>query len=191
MVVMSIDCPLKDKESNDNIAIQTWGVHGMHRYLLDIRLGKMSYPNAKRAVVEMATWARKTWPRSRHSILIENTGYGVDMILDLKDKFTGMTKVNPQMEGDKVVRADRASDSLESGHCFLPGMGPPWKPPVYQTGGTPDEVTQFIHNCSRFPNATHDDDVDAWSQMVNWLRGKNVRPVRTSSASRRRRSLAR
>lgn len=188
MVVMSLDCPQKDKETNDNVAIQTWGINGMHRYLLDLRLGKMSYPLAKRATIEMANWARATWPRSRHVILIENTGYGADMILDLKVEFTGVTKINPQQDGDKVVRADAASDSLSSGHCFLPGFGPPWRPPVYEAGNTPADVAAFIHSCSRFPNGSHDDDVDAWSQTINWLRGKQTRPVRTSSASKRARS---
>jgi hypothetical protein len=187
MVVMSLDCPQKDKETNDNVSIQAWGIHGLHRYLLDLRLGKMGYPLAKRATVEMAQWARRTWPRSRHVILIENTGYGSDMILDLKHEFTGVTKVSPQQDGDKVVRADAASDSLSSGHCFLPGFGPPWRPPVYEDSSTPADVAAFVHNCARFPNATHDDDVDAWSQVINWLRGKQTNPVRTSSASRVRR----
>jgi predicted phage terminase large subunit-like protein len=187
MVVETVDCPQKDKETNDNISIQVWGIHGKHRYLLDLRLAKMNYPNAKRAVREMASWARAKWPRSRHVILIENTGYGVDLILDLKDELTGMTKISPQQEGDKEVRADRASDSLESGHCFLPGYGPPWRPPVYEAANSPADVAEFIHNLARFPNATHDDDVDAWSQMINWLRGRQTRPVRTSSATKLRR----
>lgn len=191
MVVMSLDCPQKDKESNDNVAIQAWGIHGMHRYLLDLRLGKMSYPVAKRAATEMALWARRTWPRARHVILIENAGYGSDMILDLKNEFTGVTKVSPQQDGDKVVRADAASDSLSSGHCFLPGYGPPWSPPVYEASNSPADIAEFIHNCARFPNARHDDDVDAWSQMINWLRGKQTSRVRTSSAVRRGRNDSR
>jgi predicted phage terminase large subunit-like protein len=185
MVVISVDCPLKDAETNDNISIQAWGVHGKFRYLLDLRLGKMSYPNAKRAVTEMMGWTRRTWPRSRHVTLIESGGYGKDLITDLKNDFTGMTTINPGKEGDKGVRADRASEYLESGFCFLPGYGPPWQP-SYEPGMTPQDVSEFVHNCSRFPNATHDDDVDAWSQMINWLRGKQTRPVRTSSASKRR-----
>jgi predicted phage terminase large subunit-like protein len=187
MVVQTLDCPQKDKETNDNIAIQVWGVHGAQRYLLDLRLGKMNYSQAKRATKEMALWARATWPRARHIILIENTGYGVDLIVDLKDELTGMQKVSPQSEGDKEVRADRASDSPSSHHCFLPGWGPPWKPPVYDATNTPADVAEFIHNCTRFPNATHDDDVDAFTQMVNWLRAKQTRPLRTSSAAKQRR----
>jgi predicted phage terminase large subunit-like protein len=191
MVVMSLDCPQKDKETNDNVAIQAWGVHGVSRYLLDLRLGKMNYPQAKRATIEMSRWSRTTWPRARQVILIENTGYGSDLIIDLKEEFTGVTKINPQQDGDKVVRADAASDSLSSGHCLLPGFGPPWRPPVYEASNTPADVADFIHNCARFPNATHDDDVDSWSQMVNWLRGKQTGRVRTSSAVKRARQGAR
>jgi predicted phage terminase large subunit-like protein len=191
MVVMTLDCPLKDKESNDNVSIQTWGIHGLQRYLLDMRLAKMSYPNAKRATLEMARWARTTWPRARHKILIENAGYGSDMILDLKVELTGVTKVNPQLDGDKVMRADAASDFLEDGNCFLPGYGPPWRPPVYDASSSPADVADFIANAARFPNATHDDDVDAWSQLINWMRGKNTQPVRTSSATKARSQEAR
>lgn len=191
MVVMTLDCPLKDKESNDNVAIQTWGIHGLQRYLLDMRLAKMSYPNAKRATLEMARWARATWPRARHKVLIENAGYGSDMILDLKVELTGITKVNPQQDGSKEVRADAASDFLEDGNCFLPGYGPPWRPPVYDASNSPADVAGFIANAARFPNVTHDDDIDAWSQLINWMRGKNTQPVRTSSASKARGSEAR
>jgi phage terminase large subunit-like protein len=59
--------------------------------------------------------------------------------------------------------------------------------PVYDATNTPADVAEFIHNCTRFPNATHDDDVDAFTQMVNWLRAKQTRPLRTSSAAKQRR----
>ena len=190
MVVMSLDCPQKDKESNDNVAIQTWGIHGVQRYLLDLRLAKMSYPLAKRTTIEMAQWARRTWPRARHQILIENTGYGSELIVDLKMEFTGVTKVSPQHDGDKVMRADAASDSLSSGHCFVPGYGPPWRLLIYDAGSTPADIASMIDNFSRFPNAVHDDDVDSWSQVINWLRNKQTRPLRTSSASKSRRTAA-
>jgi len=157
MVVMSLDCPQKDKETNDNVAIQAWGIHGVQRYLLDLRKGKMSYPIAKRTAREMAQWARRTWPRARHVILIENTGYGSEMITDLKMELTGVTKINPQQDGDKTMRADAASDSLSSGHCFLPGHGPPWRPPTYEAGDTPADVADFVHELSQFPNSQYDD----------------------------------
>lgn len=186
MMVITVDTPQKDKETNDNIAIQCWGVRGADRYLVDLRLGKMNYGSAKRAVKEMARWARKTWPHCRHFVLIENAAYGVELIIDLKREITGVTKVDRGADGDKIMRAEAASDALESGNCFLPGYGPPWQP-IYDEHTTPSDIVGFIHNCSVFPNASHDDDVDAWSQVMNWLRSRSVAPMRTSSPHKNRR----
>src|ERR1041385_8128441 len=36
MIVISVDTPQKDKDTNDNISIQCWGIHGADRYLLDL-----------------------------------------------------------------------------------------------------------------------------------------------------------
>ena len=181
MVVISVDTPLKDKETSDNVAIQCWGVKGADRYLLDMRLGKMNYPGAKRQIKEMAQWARKAFPTAGHYVLIENAGYGVELIVDLKRELTGVQKIPPGPEGSKIQRADSASDALESGNCFLPGIGPP-NHPAYEETQSPADVVAFINNCALFPNVTHDDDVDSWSQTMNWLRNKQSVPARWSSA---------
>jgi predicted phage terminase large subunit-like protein len=182
-VVTSVDTPLKDKESNDNVAIQVWGVKGADRYLLDLRLAKMNYPTAKRTVREISQWARKTFP-GRHHLLIENAGYGVEMIDDLRREFTGVVKISPGAEGNKQTRAESATDPLESGNVFLPGFGPPWQP-VYDEAKTSADVAAFVANAALFPNGQHDDDIDAWSQAMNWLRSRVMQPMRTSSAHRR------
>ena len=62
LVVQSIDTPLKDKESNDLVAIQAWGVRGADRYLLDLKKGHMNYNQAKRAIIEQAIYVRKLYP---------------------------------------------------------------------------------------------------------------------------------
>jgi predicted phage terminase large subunit-like protein len=180
-IVLSVDTPLKDRETSDNVAIQCWGVRGADRYLLDLRLGKMNYNLAKRQVKEMSVWARKQWPHAHHRVLIENAGYGVELILDLKREVTGVTKITPGAEGNKVSRAEAASDALESGNCFLPGYGPPWQP-AYDEIHTPSDVLGFIESCAIFPHGRHDDDVDSWSQAMNWLRGQTTQPARTASA---------
>lgn len=182
-VVTSVDTPLKDKESNDNVAIQVWGVRGADRYLLDMRLGKMNYPTAKRQVREISQWARRTW-RCRHYLLIENAGYGVELIDDLRRELTGVTKITPGAEGNKTTRAEAATDPLESGNVFVPGFGPPWQP-SYDETKSPADVAGFIANCALFPNVAHDDDVDAFSQTMNWLRTRVMGATRTSSAVRR------
>lgn len=184
MVVITVDTPLKDKETNDNVAIQCWGVKGADRYLLDLRLGKMNYGLAKRSIREMALWSRKTWRGCAHYLLIENAGYGVELVIDLKRELTGVQAIKAGQEGDKIQRAESASDGLESGNYFLPGYGKPWQE-EYDEHKTPADINQFINNAALFPNASHDDDVDAWSQVGNWLRSKNTQPIRTSRIGRR------
>lgn len=181
-VVQSIDTPLKDKESSDNVAIQAWGVIGGDRYLLDLRKGKMNYSQAKRAILEQARHVRKLFPKCAHYILIENAGYGVELIVDLKREITGVQKISPGVEGNKVMRAESASSDLESGNCWLPGrrLG-------NDEFSLPDEkfnsadINDFIEECAIFDNGTYDDQVDAWSQCMNWLRSRAIRPARTAS----------
>lgn len=187
MIIVSVDTPLKDKESSDNVAMQTYGIAGADRYMLNLRIGKMNFASAKRMIRDEWNWVRTT-SRFRGVpiyVLVENAGYGVELITDLKREITGVTKISPGAEGNKVARAEAASDALESGNIFLPGYGPPWQP-VYDETLSPDEIRQFINNCALFPNASHDDDVDAWSQCQNWLRARSHAPIRTSSALARR-----
>lgn len=186
MVIVSVDTPLKDTEHSDFVAVQVWGIRGADRYLLDLYKGHANYPSAKRKVIEMARWARKHWRNCRHFVLIENAGYGVELIQDLKRELTGVTKIVPGKDGDKIARAEAASDALESGNCFLPGYGPPWQP-AYDETRTPAEVADFIASLAIFPHGQHDDDVDAWSQCMNWLRARTTTPARGSSILLRRR----
>jgi predicted phage terminase large subunit-like protein len=110
-------------------------------------------------------------------VLIENAGYGVELVVDLKREITGVTKISPGQEGDKIARAEAASDALESGNVFVPGYGPPWQP-AYDEARTPADIADFIASCAAFPHASHDDDVDSWSQAMNWLRARATRQSR-------------
>lgn len=180
-VVQTIDTPLKDKESNDMVSIQSWGVRGADRYLLDIRTEHMNYLQAKRAIKEQALYVRRMFPRVAHYILIENAGYGVELIIDLKRELTGVTKISPTQDGDKVMRAEAASSDLESGNCWLPGVGGGADETLGPVRKAAAVITKFIESCALFPLAEHDDDVDAWSQCMNFLRARSVRPARTAS----------
>lgn len=188
LVVQSIDTPLKDKESNDLVAIQCWGVLGADRYLLDLKKGHMNYTQAKRQILEQARWARKIWPRSAHYVLIENAGYGVELIIDLKhEHLSGLVKISPGQDGDKIVRAETACDALESGNCYLPGrrLGSD-ELSMPDEANCPADVVDFINSCAIFPNGLHDDDVDAWSQCMNWLRSRPMAKMRMSSPFKRK-----
>lgn len=186
-VIQSIDTPLKDKESNDFVALQAWGVKGADRYLLDLRKGHMNYSQARRAIIEQARYARGLYPRVAHYVLIENAGYGVELIVDLKRELTGVTKISPTQDGDKIMRAEAASSDLESGNCWLPGVGGGADETLGPAKTVSADIADFIQSLALFPNATHDDDVDAWSQCMNWLRARVIARGRTSSPFKRRR----
>ncbi len=182
-IVQSVDTPSKDKEQNDQIAIQAWGVSGADRYLLDIRKGHLNYGQAKRAIAEQARHVRKLYPRSAHYCLLENAGYGVELIEELKRELTGVIKVSAGLEGNKQLRAESAAADLESGNCWLPGFGKG----SAETIGPPDEkrtsadVVDFVNECGTFPHGRYDDQVDAWSQAMNWIRNRPSSRARFSS----------
>lgn len=155
MILMSIDTPLKDKETSDYVALQAWGVIGADRYLLDTRVERLSYDQCKRAVKEMAATMRTTF-RCQHRCLIENAGYGVELIIDLQRELGGIHKISPGAEGNKTMRALAASSDLETGNCFLPGFSRP-----DLSGPDPERspawVTNFVDEAALFPNGPHDD----------------------------------
>jgi predicted phage terminase large subunit-like protein len=185
-IIQSVDTPLKDKESNDLVALQAWGVLGANRYLLDLRKGHMNYTQCKRAILEQRDYVRKLYPRIAHYCLIENAGYGVELIIELKREMTGVTKISRGGDGDKVMRAESASSDLEAGNCLLPGKMLPGDP----RPDTSADVLDFIESLAVFPNGEHDDDTDAWSQAMNWLRSRPLVRGRTASAFSRRRRVA-
>ena len=180
MILHSWDTPLKDKEASDYIAGQAWGVKGGMRYLLRTRVDHMNFSEAKGAVKEMWEYGTSLWPRAQHYVLIENAGFGVELIEELRREITGVQKVNPGAEGNKGSRAFSASPDLESGNCLLPGF-------MDDAGTGPDELRcpastlGLINECASFrldgKHTSHDDQVDAWSMAMNWLRTKGSRPA--------------
>ncbi len=122
VVVHSVDTPLKDKDTNDHVAIQAWGAVGPDRYLLDLKVGHMNYSQALRAICEQYDHVKKTFPRVAQYILIENAGYGIELVDEVKRLRGGVKKLSRAHEGDKVLRAESAAADLESGNCFLPGF---------------------------------------------------------------------
>ena len=164
MIVTSVDTPLKDKDTSDFVAIQIWGVDKANRYLLDARTERMSYEQAKRAITEMARWARKNW-RCRHAILIENAGYGVELLVDLQRDIGGVHKITSNAEGSKGQRALAAAGDLETGNVYLPG-----RQKTDLTGpdpqATPSLTISLIEEAAMFQvDGSHD------STTTRWMRG--------------------
>ena len=189
-VVISVDTPLRDKETNDHVAIQAWGVKGADRYLLDTRCDHMAESKAKRAILEMSRYVKKLYPRCAHYVLIENAGYGPTLVKSLKRELNGVTPIPAGQDGDKVLRADSASDALEFGNCWLPGIGAGADVTLGPVDTAEASIIEFIEELAAFDNGKYDDQVDAWSQCMIWLKNRPLRRGRTASAFKQRRQSA-
>jgi predicted phage terminase large subunit-like protein len=162
-IVISVDPALKDKQQNDFWAIQVWGIAGPNRYALRRRHDRLDLSEGIQSIAEMHAWAVQRWPDKGILVLIENAAAGPDAIRALRRQVTGVVPFSAK--GDKVQRAMAAQPVLEAGNVFVPGVED-------ATGGKPDPgltpgwVQAMLTEWAGFPNGAHDDDVDAFTQMI-------------------------
>ena len=154
--VISVDCAFKDTDGSDFVAMQVWGaVHGK-AYLREKVKARLDYVVTKDTL-------RLTMERYRTAVvLVEDKANGSAVIADLRQDLSSILAVNP--EGGKVARAYSVQGLLAAGKCVLPGKK------VGETWQLSDAVEEFISECASFPNATHDDEVDAFTQAMDKLR---------------------
>ena len=165
--VQSWDLPFKDTSTSDFVAGQVWGKLGADKYLLDYLLERLGIVATMDAI---RTWTVK-WPKAIAK-LIEDKANGPAVMQMLGREIAGLIAVNP--EGGKVSRAYAAAPEVEAGNVFLPHPHmAAW-------------VNGFVNNAAAFPNAAHDDDVDAFTQaIIRWQAGGGVvaaEPVVSSAA---------
>lgn len=189
-IVHSWDTALRDKTSSDYAAGQVWGVVGPDRYLLRLWRGHAGLNATVAAMRELRSWSGEHWPRTPTYVLVENTANGPDAIAEMRGVVDGVQSV--AAKGDKVQRALSAAVALETGHCWLPGIADVSASGRGYGSSTHEDVQAFVEECAMFRGDmkhTHDDQVDAWSQMVNWTRRRNVRPGRVGRATGHRPEL--
>jgi predicted phage terminase large subunit-like protein len=165
-VITSWDTAFKDKTSSDYVVGQVWGQLGADRFMLRTIREQMSFGATKRAIKEFDQWIRQVWPNAAVVHVIENSANGVEIIGELKREITG---VHPwKASTDKRLRAEAAQPTLESGNCHLPGEARP-DGLDYDPAVTPVWVQAFVEETSQFDRGANDDQVDAWSQAMNYL----------------------
>ena len=180
-IVISWDTAVKDKTTADFYSGQVWGVAKADRWLLRLYHDHSGFEQAKHTMREFTEWAHSTWPRLPVHTIVEAAGLGPDIVKQLKREIQGLYDV--AVKGDKVQRVWAASPALESHNCFLPGMAN-GDESDYEATQTPTRVQAFVDECAMFRadmKHAHDDQVDAWAQMVNWTR-QHGRPSRISVA---------
>lgn len=147
-MVMSWDMAFKDTKSSDYVVGQVWCRRGADVFLLDQVRKRLSFTDTLTAFTALAA----RWPQASRK-LIEDKANGTAVISTLKSKIPGLVAVNPT--DSKYGRATAVAPFIEAGNVLLPA----------------GEIALFdaeelVTESAGFPNAAHDDQVDATSQAL-------------------------
>lgn len=146
--VMSVDAAFKDEDQSDFVAIQVWAKLQHDIYLIDAVKKHLNFPDTIMEIRRL----RAMYPECK-TTLIEDRANGSAIITMLRREMTGIIAVQPN--GSKMSRVQAILGAIESGNVHLPKH-------KRFTG-------DFVEECSAFPNAAHDDQVDCMSQALNRL----------------------
>lgn len=151
LVVQSWDTASKDDERNDFSVGITALVRGRKVYVLDVWRRKVQFSDLWKACIDLA--------RLHHcqSLLIEDTVNGTALIQRLRNESpSGVpSPIARRPKIDKLARLEAASSMIEAGDLILPKEAP-W-------------LAAFKAELLGFPSTRNDDQVDALSQLMNWV----------------------
>jgi predicted phage terminase large subunit-like protein len=154
-VLQSWDTANKPTELADYSVCTTWGIKDKRLYLLHVMRRKVNYPDLKRLVRQQADMHRAT------IVLIEDKASGTQLIQELTNDGLRIVKaVKP--EGDKVMRFNAQTATIENGFVYLPSTAP-W-------------LAEFVQEITTFPAAKYDDQADSTSQALGWLNSQPPEP---------------
>jgi predicted phage terminase large subunit-like protein len=164
--MQSWDCTFKDANDSDFVVGQVWYQHGANFYLVDQVRERMSF---SRTIEQMLALSAR-YPRTFKK-LVENKANGPAVADVLERDIPGITLIEP--EGGKIARANAVEPLVAAGNVFLPDprnaeypdgrRGAPW----VDTDPHGEPNGSFLAEITTFPNAAHDDQVDALTQFLN------------------------
>lgn len=147
-LVQSWDLAFKGTKSSDWVVGQVWLHDGSNAYLLDQVRGRWGAAQT----IEQIQALSARWPQTVAKY-VEDKANGPAVMDLLSGTVPGLVPVTP--EGGKEARANAVQPLVEAGNVWLPELAP-W-------------VNDLIEECAGFPNATHDDQVDALTQALTKL----------------------
>lgn len=137
------------KETNSAVGLLVVGGRGPKRYVFMDRTKQRTYIDTKKAIRQLL----QDYPAAL-SVLIEKKANGAAIIEELSAEFSGL--IGLEANEHYISRAYAMSPAIESGSIFLLD-GEQW-------------LEEFVGEICLFPNGTHDDRVDALSQLLAHFR---------------------
>lgn len=153
-IIISADTAFKTGSQADYSVMIVAAETATGIYIIDVYRQRVEYPELKRALTNLVD------RYNPNVVIIEDKASGQSLIQDLK-KSTIIPTIPIRVDSDKLSRAHTATSTIKSGNVYLPEKAP-W-------------VYEFTTELERFPSADHDDQVDALTQLINWLTA-NRRP---------------
>jgi predicted phage terminase large subunit-like protein len=150
LVIQSWDFSFKDLKKSDYTVGQVWGRKGASFYLIDQIRAQL---NAKTSIDAIRAFTHK-YPLARAK-LFEDKANGPALKSLLQHEVGGIIPIQPR--GSKPVRAEAVQPFVQAGNVYLPDQSiAPW-------------ISDFVLELAQFPLAAHDDQVDAFTQALNYL----------------------
>lgn len=172
IVIISVDCAFKDHDDADFVCAQVFGVIGADVHLLDETMAKLDLT----ATIDATRELHYKWtPRAKdgiHTILVEDKANGSSVIKTISRELPAVLPINP--EGGKVARAHACAPLVDAGNLWMPD------PSLGIEYTNPDNPSYTIavadkrKRYGRFPKLKNDDDIDATTQALNWIRSRPV-----------------
>lgn len=176
----SWDFSFKGGEGSDFVVGQRWAQIEANRYLVAQRRGRWSFTET---IEQMQRWGKSDdqfqspYGHLVHRRLFEDAANGAAIADTLKNKIAGLKGVRPRTS--KEARARAITPEVESGNVFLPhpsDLGNEW-------------VSDLLDELRNFPHGSHDDQVDAMTQALLFMRsggkGMITNPARMTPMARR------
>lgn len=142
--IISVDATFKGGKNSDYVAMQVWGKTKTDFCLIDQLVGKWDFINTVRNIRKLED-KHKT-----KRIFIEDKANGPAIINVLKQELTGVKGINPK--DSKEARLHSIAHFYETGNVIF--------------DKDLNNLDDLIKQVTFFPNASHDDMVDAMSQAI-------------------------
>lgn len=149
LVVQSWDQGYTTADTSNPSVCLTFLFQDGHFYLIDVLRVRVEYPELLRLIPDY----RKV--KQADFCIVEAVGAGVAL-------WQQLARLDPHVyrytrpKDDKVMRLTKLSPLIESGQVWLPQEAP-W-------------LNGFLQELQYFPNGKYDDQVDALSQALTWLK---------------------